>query len=369
MANYPSAYGSFVEGSEIKDYYYDTKENCFIDKEIVDHDGDDDGDGDDSEGGNDSDGSEDGDISDLLRAGGSKEDKEEDIASVNTDGSVGGEEGALSLDDVSEDEEEHETTSDNDLSVMNDDETDSADEEDTSILAKVDTTIVHTNLDIPEMAALIHQVCAEPKQPDRELTVVHYVAVDQVNDLDNLCNAIELSNLKLPCRHTLVQQCVEGEMLLANNTSRLSAMLQLLFRADENDVVIFEHVDFEVGSILDPDDYRSLAYSFNGEHNQSKQQQYLSTRGDIIMCNAVFEEFKGKQNVENWRMEWTAMKKERQKTQVLSNWSTWGEVMDWFTSKQDDYCLSVQTLNNALQKDVMLTNFLQMLFMARTPIL
>ena len=90
---------------------------------------------------------------------------------------------------------------------MNDDETDSADEEDTSILAKVDTTIVHTNLDIPEMAALIHQVCAERKQPDRELTVVHYVAVDQVNDLDNLCNAIELSNLKLPCRHTLVQ-CV-----------------------------------------------------------------------------------------------------------------------------------------------------------------
>ena len=65
-------------------------------------------------------------------------------------------------------------------------------------------------------------------------------------------------------------------------------MLQFLFRADKNDVVIFEHVDFEVGSILDPDDYRSLAYSFNGEHNQSKQQQYLSTRGDIIMCNAVF---------------------------------------------------------------------------------
>jgi hypothetical protein len=67
------------------------------------------------------------------------------------------------------------------------------------------------------------------------------------------------------------------------------------------------------------------------------------------MCNAVFEEFEGKQNPENWRRAWTAMK-ERQKTQDLSNWNTWGGVIDWFSSDRHDYCLSVQTLNHVLQK-------------------
>lgn len=279
----------------------------------------------DSEGGDDGEGGEGG--------------EEEDDASVNTDD-------ALSLDSDAEDDED---TSENDTSVMNDDETDSADEEDAIALAKVNTEMVHTDLDIPEMAALIHQVCAERKRPDRELTVVHYVAVDQVTDLDNLCNAIELSNSKLRCRHTLVQQCVEGKMLLPNNTSRLSATLQFLFCADKNDVVIFEHVDFDVDSDLNPDDYRSLAYSFNGEHNQLKQQEYLSTRGDIVMCNAVFEEFEDHQNVPNWRREWTAMKERQEIQEENSNWVYWGGVTDFLGSKQDDYCLFVQTLKHELQ--------------------
>ena len=94
----------FVEGSEIKDYYYDTKENCFIDKEIVDHDGDDDGDGDDGEGGNDSDGSEDGEdgSSSCRRARKTRRHCKRYRWEM-------AEKKVLLLDDVSEDEEEHET--------------------------------------------------------------------------------------------------------------------------------------------------------------------------------------------------------------------------------------------------------------------
>lgn len=284
----------------------------------------------DGEGGEDGEGVEDGEDG-------------EDSSSILSDDDF-----AVNFDNASEDEEEIEITTENDTSVMNNDETDSVDEEDASTLAKVDTKMVHKDLDIPEMAKLIHQVCAERKQPDRELTVVHYVAVDQVTDLDNLCNAIELSHSELPCCHTLVQQCVEGGVLLQNNTSRLSVMLQLLFHADKNDVVIFEHVNFNVNSNLDPDDHRSLAYSFNGEHNQLKQQKYLSTRGDIVMCNAVFKELESKQNAENWRRKWTKMK-ERQKTQELSNWDDWGTARDWY-SPERKICLVVQTLFCALQK-------------------
>ena len=175
-----------------------------------------------------------------------------------------------------------------------------------------------------------------------------------------------------------MQQDTDGEkMILPDNTARVSAMLQFLFHMDENDVVIFEHVDMDVddnnvsdyvvnaftplgtlvemkgeqytlqklasnkdkfslekdgrqfnhgkmyafadltivkkpASKLNPDDYRSLAYTFNGEHNQSKQQKCLRTRGDIIMCNAVVDSIEHEVNEDY----------------VSSKWNIWGEVKD-----------------------------------------
>lgn len=227
------------------------------------------------------------------------------------------------------------------------DETDGASAEETGTEAKVDTQIVHKNLDIPEMAELIHRVCEEWKQPERELTVVHYVAVDEIIARENLCNAVELSNAELPCRHVIVQQVIEGEMLEYNNTSRVSAMLQFLFRMKDNDVVIFEHVDFGVSSTLDLDDYRSLAYSFNGEHNQNKRNTYLNTCGDIVMCNAVQEEVKHKQNAEKWRRKWTTAMQERQQDKKFDKWGNWGRVND-LLDPHGAYvgCLTVRTLKS-----------------------
>jgi len=356
-------------------------------------------DGDDGEGGEGGEGGED------SGANSSDDDSDSDWSNAPEDGIV---------------DEEH--TSDD---GVNDDKIDGApaDDEDASPAAKVDTQMVYKDLDVPEMAALIYQVCEERKQPARELTVVHYVAVEKIIPLDNLCNAIELSDAELPCRHVIVQQIIEGETLLPNNTSRVSAMLQFLFRMYENDVVIFEHVHFDVGDInvhdnvinastplgtlvemkgeeytllklstkknkfslekdgtqlkngsmyafadltivkkpadnLDPDDYRSLAYTFNGEHNQLKQQEYLSTRGDIIMCNAVVKEFEGGQNVENWRGEWTAMK-ENGKHENFDKWNDWGRVQDYYDRRAKDvHCLLVQTLNNALPSSDSADNFL-----------
>ena len=310
--------------------------------------------------------------------------------------------------------------------MTEDDSADEKDASDASNATRVDTQVVHKDLDIPEMAELIHRVCKERKLRDRELTVVHYVAVDEKKDLNNLRGAIELSNAKIECRHIIVQQdVIEGLMLgLPYNTSRVSAMLQFLFDMKNNYVVIFEHVDFKVhDNVVDaltprdtsvkmeeekytlfqlsdkkdkfslkkdgilfkkgrmfafaelkkitndfnPDNYRSLAYTFNGKHNQLKRENYLCTLGDIVMCNAVLDYRKDGQNVLEWRKEWTRM--QEQEGKKFDKWNDWATVRDDNRRPDKIPCLVVQTLNEALKSSDYARAFIRNVIYGYDPII